>query len=148
MSNVVRFPQEQRSKPILRMPNPRKNPKGAVVAVPYGSLGLGDMEGYRPLGHPEIEYGPRGKVLLAEKQIWVEDDTSLWVIRSIEYKNKGRKNERVRVYLGRYQHGPYVCLVLSESRLRHIMKIWEQAFEEWLEEWQADMDSETDDRIE
>lgn len=85
---------------------------------------LDDLAGYRPHRHPEeINYGVRGKVLLALGQVWVEyHNDKLWVVNTLTLRPDGKYN----VLLTVYKNSEMVRLV-SESTLRSKMEIWEEA---------------------
>jgi len=97
--------------------------------------------GAKPYEHPPLRTTKRGKVLFDEKQVWVDNMSLLWVIRSIETKNKGKRNERVRIYIGPFDAEPFVLHSLAESTFRRLMRVWdveskerEEAYQEWMTE--------------
>jgi hypothetical protein len=86
----------------------------------------GQLNGGRPLGHPDLKRGPRGKVLLDENQVWVElHNQRLWVVA-----------EKWKVRDTFYPHNLFLLSyrgsevrVLAESGLRATMRVWD----EWAE---------------
>jgi hypothetical protein len=81
-----------------------------------------DLLGRKPGGHPAPIYGPRGRVLMARGQVWVEEHTQrLWVIRAIT-KRKGRacSHDVVLVaYKGKETR------MLAEATVRLRMSVWD-----------------------
>lgn len=107
MGIVKRFPKER-----TRL---RKKPYWRVV----------DLLGQPPRGHVSPKYGPRGRVLLAPRQVWVEGyNQRLWVIKSMTL-NKKRKGKLyphdvvLRAYRGREERK------LAETGVRITMSVWE-----------------------
>lgn len=107
MDNVTRFPKER-----TRL---RKKPYWRVV----------DLLGQAPQGHVRATYGPRGRVIMAPGQVWVEGHNQrLWVIRSMSI-NKKRKGSLypsdvvLRAYRGREER------MLAETSVRLGMQVWE-----------------------
>ncbi len=91
-------------------------------------LFLDTKGGKKPKGHPPLERGPRGKVLLAVNQVWVELHTGmLWVVRSIE---KTRKHPSYPHDVGftPYHKGHYQR-ILAEMTFRQTMQVWEDAIQ-------------------
>ena len=88
---------------------------------------LGDLNGERPKGHPRLELGPKGKVLLAPRQVWVmRHNQELWVIRGCDdHLNKGR----YEVHLSRYG-STHIERSISEANLRTNYSVWERMVEE------------------
>ncbi len=87
---------------------------------------LGDLQGKRPQGHPELRRSPRGKISLDLGQVWVELHTQdLYVIRGLSLRSDGKKHN---VSLSRYgRNEPERSL--SETSLRQTMRVWEDAVE-------------------
>jgi len=119
MGNVVPF-KTQVARPV------------EVTGMPIRQRGVWILwvgtEGRKPRGHPPLTFGPRGGVLLAVNQVWVEDHGSmLWVLRS--FKKGGRHPsyphivELVPYYQGRYAR------ILAEMTFRQTMKVWEVAIQ-------------------
>lgn len=107
MGDVVPFPRKR-----TRL---RKKPFWRVV----------DLLGKRPRGHISPAYGPRGRVIMAPGQVWVEGHNQrLWVIRKMT-SNKKRKGSL-------YPHDIVLCAYrgkemrcLAETGVRLNMRIWE-----------------------
>ena len=88
---------------------------------------LGDLSGERPKGHPKLRFGPRGRVFLAPRQVWVMLHTQeLWVIRRCDDQLNPGKYE---VHLSRYG-STHIELSISEAGLRSSMRVWEKMVEE------------------
>lgn len=87
---------------------------------------LTKLRGRRPLGHPEVKYGPRGRVLLAPQQVWVEGHTGvLWIIESLRHMREGFYP--FNVTLVRYDGTSKGARILSEHTMRSYMEVWEDA---------------------
>jgi len=87
---------------------------------------LGDLNGERPKGHPKLGLGPKGKVLLAPRQVWVmRHSQELWVIRQCD----NRLNGRYEVHLSRYG-STHIELSISEANLRSNFCVWEKMVDE------------------
>lgn len=107
MGNVVRFPKEH-----TRL---RKKPYWRVI----------DLLGKAPDRHVPPQYGPRGRVLMARGQVWVEGHSQrLWVVKSMTL-NKKRKGSLyphdvvLVAYRGREERK------LAETGVRMSMSVWE-----------------------
>lgn len=107
MGEVLRIPKER-----TRL---RRKPYWRVV----------DLLGQPPKGHKAPTYGPRGRVLMAPGQVWVEGHNQrLWVIKSMTL-NKKRKGSLypndvvLRAYRGRQLRA------LAETGVRMGMQVWE-----------------------
>lgn len=85
---------------------------------------LTKLRGRRPLGHPEVKRGPRGRVLLAPKQVWVEGTGTLWVLESLRPVRDGFYPYNVT--LVRYDGAPG-ARILAEHTFRSYMEVWEDA---------------------
>ena len=83
-----------------------------------------DLNGKRPQGHPEVKFGPRGKVELAKGQVWVETHTQqLFVVTQIVV---ARKNfYRLDVMAQGYRQGPGTCYPYSEANFRSQFEVWD-----------------------
>jgi len=92
-----------------------------------------DEQRVRPVGHPLLKRGPRGKALLDRNQVWVEGHTNkLWVVMNYEDGLQyGTYTHRVwlRPYDARERRGEKRSRELSELTLRSIMRVWEDAFD-------------------
>lgn len=107
MGDVIRFPYErtrQRKKPYWR---------------------IADLLGKKPRGHAAPACSPRGRVLMAPGQVWVEAcNQRLWVIGKIT-KNKRRignacpHDVTLVAYRGRKTRK------LAESTVRQTMSVWD-----------------------
>lgn len=87
---------------------------------------LRELNGERPVNHPKVSFGPRGKVLLAERQVWITlHNQELWVIRRLHLEPSGR----YRVYLSRYG-SRVISWTLSEISFRANLQIWDKTVEE------------------
>lgn len=83
-----------------------------------------DLKGRRPVGHRPPTYGPRGGVLLAIDQVWVEyHSQELYVIKDLVY-TRGTYYS-YDVVLAAYKQ-ERVQRVLAEGTLRYTMQIWDQ----------------------
>lgn len=84
---------------------------------------LADLNGARPKNHPEIEYNPHGKALLALLQVWVEKNTDdLWVIVALRTHADGRQEVHLRPY-----GSHIVTRTVFEKTLRSDMIVWDKA---------------------
>ncbi len=85
----------------------------------------------RPVGHPPLRRGPRGKALLDRNQVWVEECTDkFWVI--MDYKDGlqcGTYTHRIwlRPYDARERFQERRSRELAELTLRATMRVWEDA---------------------
>ncbi len=84
------------------------------------------LHGQRPLGHPPVTHGPRGKVLLAENQVWVEiHNQRLWVVDEIWVARNTFYPHDVSLLAFRGSE----VRKLAETGLRATMRVWD----EWAE---------------
>lgn len=87
-------------------------------------------EGQHPRGHPPVSRGPRGKVLLAINQVWVESYSDmLWVVRGFKrIRNRRYQSYQYDVELAPYYRGRQKKII-AESTFRGRMKVWEDAIQ-------------------
>ncbi|HVB19755.1 MAG TPA: hypothetical protein VNF51_00490 [Candidatus Paceibacterota bacterium] len=86
----------------------------------------------RPIGHPPLRRGPRGKALLDVNQVWVESRTNtLWVIVSLKDDELQDGTHTHRVWLRPYDASERFRnkrkRELIEPLLRILMRVWEDA---------------------
>jgi hypothetical protein len=83
----------------------------------------GDLRGQTPIGHTGAKLSPRGKVLLAEEQVWVEiHNDRLWVL--VEKWEVRKTFYPHNVLLFAYR-GSEVRM-LAETGLRSTMRVWDE----------------------
>ena len=84
---------------------------------------LDELAGRKPRGPPQLKFGPRGKVLLAKKQVWVElDSDELWVISSLRVRDDGKHIVYLKHYLLNEESRR-----ITETTLRSSMMVYEEA---------------------
>jgi hypothetical protein len=90
----------------------------------YNFWTLDELQGKRPRGHPRLDFGPRGGVLIAPRQVWVEiGSDELWVIEKISRRRDGKKLVYLKHYLTRNEDPRR----LTEATLRGAMLIYDEA---------------------
>lgn len=154
--NVARFPREKVRRPLRFQAGKGRRYVKDQEMLRSTLKTFFDLEDSRPVKHPTLQFGPRGKVLLDTDQVWVDSMSVLWVIRSLEIKNRGKRNERTRVYVGPYLAEPHVLHSFAESTFRKLMRVWDveakhrqECYQDWIAECERrNVDPETGDRIE
>lgn len=107
MGDVIRFPYER-----TRL---KKKPYWRVV----------DLLGKKPRGHAAPAYSPRGRVLMAPGQVWVErHNQRLWVIGKIA-KNKRRIGNACPHDITLIAYRGKEARKLAESTVRQTMSVWD-----------------------
>jgi len=90
----------------------------------FGNYDIGKLR-HACLKQSEITRTPRGKIILAARQIWVEQSDDIWVIVALIR----RTNRALFVFIRPY-HCWKIRRVLSESRFRSRMRILQEVVEE------------------
>jgi len=84
-----------------------------------------DLLGKKPRGHVAPKYGPRGRVLMARGQVWVElHNQRLWVIGFIA-KNPSRKGSLYPNDITLIAYRGSEERTLAETTVRQTMRVWE-----------------------
>jgi len=109
------FREHRRRKERAREPRQRRQ---------VGQYFYPDLRGKRPNGHPKVQFGPRGKVLLQKGQVWVERHTKrLFVITQVVVAREGFYPHDVIVQ--GYRQGPHTSYPYSESNFRTQFEVWD-----------------------
>jgi hypothetical protein len=121
MGDIITFPKSRivGSKFSSRAPRRKRD-------QPWRLVHLG---GRSPHGHPPLKRGPRGKVLLAKRQVWVMlHNDELWTVFHIEDSRHSGTFPH-HVWLRRYRSRGICFIELAEQSLRAGMRVWEDAVE-------------------
>lgn len=105
---------------IIEFPKQRDPP--AEVQGPWKFCHL---RGLRPPEHPEVLYGPRGKVLIAPGQVWVSVHSEEMVVITRIFRARRSHYPHDVVY--KPYHGSDMQLsCVSEATFRMSNKVWEE----------------------
>ncbi len=114
-------PSAVKIKPRRRRRRVKRRPKKAA-----GPWRFADLQGRRPRGHSKIKYGPRGRVLMALDQVWVDGATQeLWVVHDlVPVKHRKGSLYPNDVLLIAYRGTRF--WKLAETTVRLTMRVWDQ----------------------
>lgn len=123
-AKVISF-ENERAKRAAQLPKNTERKK-----KPGESWKVGDLEGKRPEGHPPIRRGPRGGLILAEGQVWVEVHTRRLVVLERFEVRRSSGTYRHQVWIRPYKtRADYFLKELAEASFRGSFQVWDDFVE-------------------